>query len=183
MPRTMRLYPHRVSSALSVRLSELFDPDNDSLDWSSVTTTEDEDAQETRYDLSAVNWQTASFKLTATLPAEELSGLLPTGSSPEKDAALLVSARCARTKLRRRIVLKPGPRGVWTGEVSLRRRDVKSTVHLLPFLVRRTDIPSTAPGVATGMAGYAGAVIAEGRPLSLVVDEVMRNPLPFNPRS
>ena len=170
MPKTVRLYPYHVSPALELRLSDPFDPEQTDLNWGSLQTSEDAESEETRYDVSEVQWRSMSLKLSAMLPVDELKEILPAGSDPERDTSMIVSVRCARTKLRKRIRLIQGANGTWKGDLMVRRPDVRSVIHLIPLVVRQTDIPDSAEDETDEKARYSGAIIAEGRRIALVVD-------------
>jgi hypothetical protein len=170
MPRAITLYPHYVSTALGLRLSDFLDESQEQLDFSEVEQIEGEEVIALRYDLSRpeLPWQDLSFRTVVTLSDEELGRVLAPTSDLEVDSALILSITCAVTRLRRRVVLEQTRPGTWRGDVVLNRRDLKGTVMLRPLLVRRTELPST--DVAAQAELLTGAIIAEGREARLVVD-------------
>jgi len=83
---------------------------------------------------------------------------------------MLVSVRCAASKFREVAVLEPRTATSWTGDVILRRRDLRSRAELQPFLARTTDIPDAAGPRFEGKATHKHAVIAIGENVVVHLD-------------
>ncbi len=177
MPSTVRVAPYAVSEALELIPSDPYDPTDEELDLSwLVTETEGEgDHRGITLELrkTTVPWRALRVELTAQLSEAELKAILPSTSNLTEDAILVVSVRCPSTKLRRAVVLKPVGAGKWVGEVTVYRREVRSAVRLEPRLVRRTALPAVDTS-AEEVARDRGALLAEGRPVILAVDESAR---------
>ncbi len=170
MPQTQRLYPYNFSSGLHLRLADPYDPSDEShmFSWGRAATGGD-DAES--FDLRADReWKSLHVELEAHLSEEELGRLLPKGSALERETALVVSVRCPTTKYRHAVKLTPSAGGVWKGDLLLARRDLRSRVELQPRLIRTSTLPS-AP---EELASHVFAIVAEGRPVRLFLDDVDR---------
>jgi hypothetical protein len=170
MPVTKRLYPHELSTELSLRPSAPFDPTDESLDLGFLIREDESDQDLQTLDLtnSALPWQHLQIDLQGVLPAVDLSRILPLPSIASEDAALIVSVVCSETRLRRAVQLA-FEGGSWTGSVTILRDEARGAVRLVPRLVRTTDIP-TSEGSEFPFATRSGFVIAEGRSLNIRID-------------
>jgi hypothetical protein len=175
MPTTWILYPHQVSRLLELRLLDPYDPTQEDLDFTRwFGRLEERDGMQLTIDLSrddVPQWRVLRVTVEATLPAGEFLTVLPESSNAKEDAVLVLSVQCAATKLRQAVALAPVTEGRWRGDIVLRRGDVRDTLRLRPRLVRRTEIPASGGADGGPIARHRGAVLAEGRDLSLVLDE------------
>lgn len=179
MSKAVQLYPHRVSTALRLRLADFDDPETGRA--VSVHGTRDpgpaeveDDAAEPErgpdaYDAcsAAGSWRKLTFRLTAELPAAELARVLPSTSDVATDAALVVSITCQATKYRHGVRLARTKAGHWSGHATLQRSDVSGVVALVPRLVRVTGIPASED---LPVATRVGSVLATGDSVALYVD-------------
>jgi hypothetical protein len=172
MPTVVRFDPYRISSDLELRIADPYDPTQEELDfrWNARPS---EDELSLTFDLSGseIPWVELRMDLDATLARSELEEILPPGVEPAAvatEARLVVSARCPGSRFRTVVELEPEEPGTWKGNISLRRASVRNVVELYPMLVRRSNVPQTSaqPGVALNK----GSIIAEGRPIRLIVD-------------
>lgn len=168
MART--LTPYALSSDLELRPFDAADPTTgNDLPWTTRTT---DDGQVLDIILTGeqLDWAKLAFQLRADLPATEIERILPSSSDLRADTRMLISVRCPTTKLRLATELDFKSAGVWSGDLTLDRADVRRVVELHGFLVRTTSIPGG--GVQSGKAAERGAIVAEGRTVRIHVDEV-----------
>lgn len=174
MPATKILYPYETSYDLQLRPYDPFDPTQEDVSFGWLERGEDGELQ--KLDLTGrEEWRQLRLQLDADLPRAEMEAILAESSDWREDTALLVSLRCAATKFRKVLELTPGERFTWSGDVTIRRGDVRSSVELHPLLVRATGIPSSEPVEPDSKATLARAVIATGRALRLTVDPIDRS--------
>ena len=180
MPSVVRVAPYEIAEDLQLIPSDPYDPTNERLDLGWLVTESDGqgDHRGTTLELrkSEVLWRALRIELKAQLPEDTLRRLLPDTSNPADDTILVVSVRCPSTKLRRAVVLPYTGPGKWAGEVTVYRREARSAVRLEPRLVRRTALPGIDESQAS-VARERGALIAEGPPVILAIDETAR-PVP-----
>jgi hypothetical protein len=171
MPQTRMLFPYAHTSQIALRPSDPYDPtDEDRIfNWTPIDTESDEEVS--TYDLSHEqrSWEQIRFKVEASLPEEELNQLLPTGFHIDADVRMYVGLECASTRLREAVELVRTA-SEWSGDILIRRKHVRGTVRLTPFLVRATDIPSLPSDASAQVATEHAMRIGEGRSLALVVD-------------
>lgn len=176
MPVSKRLYPHEISSELSLRpKGKPYDPTDEELDLGFLIREEESDEEVQTLDLtgSGLGWRSLQIDLQAALPETELSRVLPSPSSPAEDAQLVVSVVCSETRMRRAVpFVFEGD--TWTGTVTIRRDEARGAVRLLPRLVRATDLPGASDG-QTSYATRSTFIIAEGRSLNIRIDPPDRN--------
>lgn len=174
MPATKTIYPYTTSYDLQLRPYDPFDPTQEEISFGWLDRGEDGEMQ--KMDLTGrADWRKLRIQLDANLPRAEMEDVLGSGSDWKEDTSLLVSVRCAATKFRRVVELAPGERYTWTGDVTVRRADVRSTVELHPLLVRTTGIPTAQGAQLDGRASLASSVIATGRALRLTIDPTDRS--------
>jgi len=174
MPATKTLYPYETSYDLQLRPYDPFDPTRENVSFGWLDRGEDGDVQ--KMDLTGrSDWRKLTIQLDANLPGSEMKSVLTSISEWQDDTSLLVSVRCAATKFRRVVELTPGAPYTWSGDVTIRRGDVRSTVELVPLLVRATGIPTSEGTPLEGRAAQASSVIATGRALRLSIDPTNRS--------
>jgi hypothetical protein len=177
MPSTVRVAPYEISDALQLIPSDPYDPNDEELDLNWLVTEADGEGDHRAITLelrkTTVPWRALRVELTTQLPEAELKAILPPTSNLAEDTILVVSVRCPSTKLRRAVILKAAGAGKWVGEITVHRREVRSTVRLEPRLVRRTALPAADASIGD-VARERGALLAEGRPVILAVDEGAR---------
>jgi hypothetical protein len=175
MSKAVQLYPHEMSTALELRLTDFDDPMTgcavEVREASSLSEDGENDSagRVQGYDAfsSGTPWRKLTFRLTADLPDAELGRVLPATSSVETDTTLVVLMTCPSTKFRHGVRLARSKHGAWTGHATIQRADIKGVVMLRPQLVRATGIPTTED---LPFATKTGAVIAVGEPISIYVD-------------
>jgi len=175
MPLTTRLYPYELSTLLQLVPDDPFDPTQEDLDLSWIVKTDETEDDVVTMDVSHsdATWRELRFGLDASLPQPEIARVLAPGSSMKGDAELVVTMECARTKLRRAVVLSNEGQGHWRGDITVRRSDVREVVTLTPKLVRTRAIPGgdlDGPAVAR----QRNFLMAVGRSLRLIVDPTER---------
>ena len=176
MAKQSLLYPYEFSGGMRLGAQKPEDPYDPTNDFSWAASGETDEGYE-QFDLrGSATWFQLDFELHARLAAGKLRDLLPPGCDYRRETDLIVSLRCPSSKLRRAIKLDPDPKidGLWVGDVSLARRDVRSRVEVHSLLVRKTELPSSS-GVPTGIAHDRFALLSTGRPISLGVDFAERS--------
>lgn len=180
MSKAVQLYPHAVSGGLHLRLSDFDDPVTGEtvavrdLGRSDAEEEEGLPASAKGYDASPANsrkWSKLTFKLTATLPTDDIAKIVPDTSDLSADTSLIVLLTCPSTKLRHGICLNHAERGLWTGYGVVQREDVRSIVWLRPQLLRVTGIPTDE---ALPYATKAGSMIAFGEGVPVYIDPTPR---------
>jgi hypothetical protein len=166
------VYPYAVVDNLELHVSSFTDGATGDALVNVITQTVDEVGQQ-RHDLveARPRWAELQFDVSFTLSAEALAQVLPDPSAAARETVGLVSVRCASTKLRRGVRLRHAAGGTWRGTVGIARDDVYGLVELLPSLVRTTDLPE---GGDEHFANFAGAVLAAGNSVAVVVDRAAK---------
>jgi hypothetical protein len=177
MPSTVRIAPYYISEQLEFIPSDPYDPTNEELDLSWLVTETDAEGDHRGMTLelrkSDAPWRALRVELAAQLEESALKRVLPPTSNLAEDTMLVVSVRCPSTKLRRAVLLKCVGQGKWSGQITVHRREVRSTVRLEPRLVRRTALPGADEPLGN-VARDRGALIAEGPAVILAIDETAR---------
>lgn len=192
MPKQEIIYPYEITNAVSLAALGTYDPTNLDLKLEWAPERVDDDGVRV-LDLRGVGptgddamagWRELKFEVQVDVRPAELNKVLPPQSDYRESTALLLSVRCPSTRIRIPVVLEPDKKVAcrWTGEVHLRRHDVRSRVEVQGFLVRSTMIPSTAP-LGGNYARFKGATIGVGAPLVVQVDQsILRGKSPFKIR-
>lgn len=192
MPKQDVIYPYEVTSVVHLTAVGTYDPTNADLRLKWTGGHIDEDGARV-LDLQALGpsgedssagWRELNFEVQADVPLVEMNRVLPAGSDYNESTMLLLSVRCPSTRLRIPVVLEPDKKvpGRWSGEVRLRRHEVRSRLEVQGFLVRRTKIPADLP-LGGNFARFEGATIGVGMPLVVQVDEsAVRGKSPFRIR-
>lgn len=170
MPATKRLYPYRVTHNLHLRPYDPHDPTHPDREFGFLDRG-GKDAEFRKFDLTGRDdWKSINLQLEANLSQGDIHDILPEHSDWRTETSLIVSIRCATTKLRRAVELEPGEPFSWHGDITLHRSEVRSVVELHPTLTRRTRLPEPAPE----RASLAGSVIATGLAVLIHIDETDR---------
>lgn len=145
MSAIITLYPHRVTRAIELLLSDFDDPLSEGrivvekpkpVEVAGSTTTSQVYTVQGEQD----HWKRLSFDIEARIPQDQLDWLLPAGTRLSSATRLVVLLTCRSTKFRHGVRLEPHDRGVWRGSVALAREDVVRSVFLTPQLLLSQDI-------------------------------------------
>ncbi len=111
-------------------------------------------------------WRRARVHYRVSVPERTLKAVLPPSDRAARPAALLLTVRCAATRLRRglRIALAPRDGLALDGALMIERDECEGQLELVPFLVRET-----AGGHAPGYSRRPGERLASARPWLLRV--------------
>ncbi len=168
-----QLSPYALSTALELRLENIEDTVDETISIQFEETGEDSEGMQ-RLDLRSNQWSGLIVTLQARIDPTHLDQILEGGPASVQETRMLVSVRCPGTKLRRSMVLEPTEPGVWAGDVSIDRRDVRSRLEFHPLLYRLMERPAIEPPLkALGL--HRHALLATGQPVSMVIDDVDRN--------
>jgi len=133
------------------------------------------DADAHRIDLDGRAWRRIVLRVTIDVPRATIERVVPTAERSSPPLAVVVVLRCRTTHLRRGVeaIASDAPSDStedglqsYVARIAVDRQDVRDTVELLPFLVRRRD--ARAPEARYARA--AGARIASGWGWKIVVD-------------
>lgn len=186
------IYPFEVTHAVELKALETYDPTNSGLElkWSEERVEEDGvrvldlRGTDTDSDDALLGWRELRFHVQANVRLSELQKVLPAGSDHRESTTLLLSVRCPSTRVRVPIELEPDKKvdGRWSGDVHIRRQEVRSRVEVQGFLVRKTSIPDDVT-LGGNFARFAGATIGIGVPLAIQVDQsILTGKSPFKIR-
>ena len=164
------VFPHVVEDGLALRIA---DPRNsDGVPLEKVTTSNDKLSGEIWDFVDATPaWSGLELELSLEVSNDMAGNFLPAGGSLDDDIHVLVSIMCTATNYRRGVRLERASDTLWRGDLLLHRDDLFHTVYLTPTVVRRRD---AAGDVDDRYGKFAGAVLATGRTIELVVDRVAR---------
>jgi hypothetical protein len=111
--------------------------------------------------LDAEPWRRARVHYRVSVPERTLKSVLPPNERASRPAALLLTMRCAATRLRRGLRIALAPRGghALDGALVIERDECEGQLELVPYLVRET-----AGGAAAGYARRPGERLASARP-------------------
>lgn len=171
-----RLFPHKTVGDLDLRLDDLSVglPNGKRLPIkgrAAVVLHSNEYGLYADQDLN--DWVDLRASVRVLAQDEMLRGVLPNGSDPASDAAMVVSVSCVATRLRRRVFLtadrdRPGE---WYGQIDVRASDLADVVEFSPVLTRSSNLPQdTQDDEGTPLATYRGAILGVGDTLRIRVD-------------
>jgi len=172
-----RLFPHRTTDEIQIRLAEVdlvFPGGRVRSAKSRAAISIQPNLIELHPDEELADWSSVRFEVRAVLPESSVSAVLPDGSDLGADCVMIVSTTCDATKLRRRVFLtKSVDRvGEWYGTIDLRKANVRDSVEFKPVLARTRDLPeSVANADGDALATYRGAIVGYGDSVVVRIDE------------
>jgi hypothetical protein len=119
------------------------------------------DAEQRVLALDAEPWRRARVHYRVSVPERTIKSVLPPNDRASRPAALLLTMRCAATRLRRGLRIALAPRGgnSLDGALVIERDECEAKLELVPYLVRET-----AGTPAPGYARRPGERLASARP-------------------
>lgn len=174
MATDSQLRPFSFTNAVDLRISDVADTDDESIELGLSDSGEADDGMQ-RIDVRGARWTGLVFTVEAHLDPSKLDEVLAEGAGAVAETRMIVSLRCPLTKHRRPVTLvrseeKPG---VWAGDITVKRRDVRSRLELHPLLYRLTEIPPSG-GKQNSKAQHRFALLATGQPVAISIDDVDR---------
>lgn len=116
-------------------------------------------------------WERIRLDVTVEIDEQELLGALgPIGASALRKTVVLGTLSCGQTKLRSAIALALARAGRWEGSFAVDRSDVLGELIIGTRVVRAEDRDPPIDGIATSQ----GAILGEGEPVHVLVDEFVR---------
>lgn len=139
MPTSATFTPHRVSRELALHVTEYRDGNTGTV-LKTNTSEAPEATDDMVHELTTSGWQLLELTLDVVLPLGELEEILPEDSDVDVETAMVLTLKCPATKFRKGVRLARTADGRWSGEVSVRRTSVSTSLICEAELVRIVGI-------------------------------------------
>lgn len=167
MPSSKTFVPYRFETGLQIRATKFMNVETG--EAIAVSSTEiGEGTVRRAYDLWQSKWRALDVELKLEQGQDALARVVHRGEDLLEVTRVVASIRCSSTKYRIVRQLAPDNDGTWRGRMRVNRALVRGAVEVAPLVFRRVQAPTSR--MADRAVGI-GALIGEGHPLVLRVDE------------